>query len=368
MAATQQPTAEHYKRLTLVFKDAFDVVALIQLARFNLDGFHTNDFDTRTIDAFLMDLYDRLDQRDEWNKFLTAARSERKTKGEFVAVCDQVLAYLQTEPPTGDHRDDPMKSVLLLRRLPFVDREGVRAAITDMARDDGWCGLVLVGPKQVGKTYCHEYFAFLRLKKWGNDRLAQVILDQQRDYAMGPADLARTLVLAILKRDEPLPPRQPSSKEDRWASDLAVWLAAQVDLTGARAWVVLDGFDHPDVPPSTHSFIATLIQEATTRGNLRVVLLGYARVMPEHIERNVKREPLSFLTADEIQRFFDELERLRPFRAHPEYMKDGEPAEAFVRGYRALPADDMRVKAVKEALPKVVERLLQITAPVGGEP
>ena len=347
----------------MVFRDAFDVLALIQLARFNLNGYHTNDFDTSTIDAFLMGLYDRLDRRDEWVKFLTAARADRPMNRPLVIVCDEVLASLQVAPSPIVPPPDPIKAVLLLRRLPFADREGVRAAISDMARADGWCGLVVAGPKNVGKSYCHQYVAYLRLNMWDGDRIAQVNLDEQRDYAMGPADLARRLVLAIQKRDEPLPPPQPSSKKDRWASDLAVWLAGQVDLAGVRAWILLDGFDHPDVPPETHSFIATLLGEAATRRNLRVILLGYSQVMPEHIERNIKREPLAFLTANDILNFFNELDGLRPFRVHPQYAIDGKPADAFVQGYLALQADDLRVQAVKEALPKVVERLLQITGP-----
>ncbi|MFI5459805.1 MAG: effector-associated domain EAD1-containing protein [Isosphaerales bacterium] len=107
MAATQQPTPEHYKRLNVVFKDAFDVDALIQLAMYNLGGFHRHDFDKTTIDTFLVDLYERLDRRDEWNTFLTAARKERATNRPFVTVCDEVLAYM--------HRDDPMKTDIHIR-------------------------------------------------------------------------------------------------------------------------------------------------------------------------------------------------------------------------------------------------------------
>jgi hypothetical protein len=122
-----------------------------------------------------------------------------------------------------------------LRGLPFVDCQEVRDAFTDTDRNDGWCGLVLVGPKQVGKTYCRHHLSFLYLKKWKDDRIAQVMLGEQIGYAMKPDELARRLGLTVRRGAQPLPP-QSDSKRDLWASELAVWLANQVDDVGVRVW------------------------------------------------------------------------------------------------------------------------------------
>lgn len=361
----QRLTPDHDRRLTTEFKFAFKVVELVQLAKHHVSGFIPEEMDPRNISHFLIDLFRMLDNRCAWVPFLTAARLDRETNGALVVVVDEVLAYFNS-PSVDGAPADPLTSIVLHHRKPFVDRKAVREAFSEMDRDDGWCGLVVTGPKQVGKTYCQNYLTYLRMKKWTGDRCAHVVLGEQRGYSMSLRELVRQLVLALLPPYEPLPEPQPRSEEVRWASDLAVWLAARIDRTGGRVWVALDGFDHPDVPEATHTFIGALVEEAAQRANLRVLLFGYDRyasVVPDHALSGLKWVPLNYLTADELQEFFDEMERRRPFRALPQYALDAQPADQFVQGYRSLPGvgGALQARVLKEALPKVVGRLLDIT-------
>ena len=369
MANHRNPTSEQWRRLLLEFQEAFDVNDLQVLVRSSFDGLRLEVFARiDTVGNCIQDLFEWANKMGTWVALLAGARGMRPQKRPFMILCDEVIGSLKSDTPP-EVQPVPERSILLSRRLPFVDRKPIRAALLDMAEDDGWCGLVVAGPKQVGKTYCQQFVTYLRSKKWADDRLAQVILERERDYAMTPADLARRLVLAVRRRDEPLPGRLPNQKEDRWASDLAVWVAGQVEQAGERTWLVLDGFDSPDVPPATHSFIATLAEEAANRPNLRLVLLGYSPVLPDHIERNLRREPLTYLTADDLRDFFDELEGLRPFRAHPDYQRAGRPADRFIELYDALGGNtDAKVKALKDALPRIVSDLLLFPQPAGGAP
>ncbi|MCY0726041.1 hypothetical protein OVW19_30320, partial [Klebsiella pneumoniae] len=67
----------------------------------------------------------------------------------------------------------------------------------------------------------------------------------------------------------------PGQSEIRWVEDLVVWLATVV-LREQTGWVVLDGFDHPDVPQLTHDLIAELAKRASQRTEqLGLVLLDY---------------------------------------------------------------------------------------------
>ena len=113
-----------------------------------------------------------------------------------------------------------------------------------------------------------------------------MILERERRLRHDPRRLARRHVLGSGGGMSRSPGGCQSEGRPR-ASDLAVWVAGQVEQAGERTWLVLDGFDSPDVPPRP-SFIATLAEEAANRPNLRLVLLGYSPVLPDHIERPQK--------------------------------------------------------------------------------
>jgi hypothetical protein len=256
----------------------------------------------------------------------------------------------------------------LTRRLPFVDRDDVKMTIEEMADSAGWCGLVVAGPTRVGKTYCREYLAFRRAISWSEDRFAQVVLEQERDDTMAPVEVARRLALGISRTAVEPPPRLPGQKDERWAADLAVWVAGKADESGARVWIVLDGFDREGVLSENHDFIEALAREAANRTNLRLVLLGYTRGLPDDIERSLQRQRLDYLTEANLQQFFDNLDRHCAYRMNPACAELKAAAERFVALYGELPAGDTRrVQALREAFPGIVRDLLRLAGGLPGD-
>lgn len=350
------------------FHESFTISELEVFYREVFNAQLNTEIPTDTLVNAVQGLFCWVERNGQWVRLLTNARQSRPTKQVLVIICTEVLTYLQSEAP-GEPGEDPWQAVLLMRQLPFVDREGIREAVAEMDRPDGWCGLVVEGPRRVGKSYCRELLAYARARApaWATDRLTPVTLERERDYGMTPVELARRLVLAVRRVDVAPPGRLPEQKEERWAADLAVWTAGQADLAEARVWVILDGFGHPDVPEATHDFIAVLAEEAANRSQLRLVLLGYPRTFPDHIERSVRREPLTYLTAEHLKDFFDHLDGRLGYRANPACAKAATAAERLVQLYSGLPSGDERqVEAIRQAFPGIVRDLLRQAN--GGKP
>jgi hypothetical protein len=190
---------------------------------------------------------------------------------------------------------------------------------------------------------------------WQTDALAQINLERSRDYAIAPVDLASRLASSLRLNGAPQP-RLDNQKDERWASDLAVWVVAQAEQARSRAWVVLDGFDPPDLPPATHVFIATLAEEAVCRDALRLVLIGYNRRLHDDIERKLHRVSLDYLSAADLKMFFDDLDVALGYRSKPACQKFVAAADLLLQYYAALP------RLIPTSLAPGLTRLLSSTS------
>jgi hypothetical protein len=360
--------AQFWPRLTTEFESSFDIDELKELYRVTFDARLEIKLRFDTVEHAVSDLFELMDRTGMWIELLRAAQAERPQAATFLAVCGEVLDHFAQEmPAVGGTEGKPLRATLLLRDLPFVDRDSVREAVADMDRPSGWSGLVVRGPRQVGKTYLCEFLGHMKVQSWSGDRIAPVILERERSYAMPLEELARRLALAVRpgQADTNPPPKLLDQKDERWAADLAVWLAGLIDLSGCRVWVVLDGFDHPDVPPPVHELIAGLAEQAAWRANFRLVLLGYAppQPWPDHIERNIRPENLAYVTAAQLREFFAGLDRRLGYRRAAACTTAAAAADRLVELYDALPPGDARqVKALKQALPGVVRDLVKNAA------
>lgn len=360
-------SSDYRARLTAVFASSFDLDELRELYRTSFGSLLDVEVRTDKVRNAVADLFDLMDRRGEWAVLLRAARDVRLHKPPFVEVCEECLQHLAAQTAAaGGATGDPLRSTLLLRNLPFVDRDAVREAVAEMDHPNGWSGLVVKGPPRVGKTYLHEFLSHMKVQAWGADRIAQVILQRERDRAMQAVELARRLALAARPgQADQGPPQLPGQKDERWAADLAVWLAGLVDLCGCRVWVVLAGFNHPDVPPSTHELIAGLAEEAARRANLRLLLLGYAppQPWPDHIERSFRSEDLGYLSAAHLRDYFAALDGRLRFRHCPACAAAAAAADRLVELYGTLPDGDPRqVEALRQVLPGIVRDLVRSAA------
>ena len=191
---------------------------------------------------------------------------------------------------------DPREAVLLLRQLPFVGRQPVRETVFEMVRPDGWSGMAGDRAEQGGKdvsprTLLLSPTGSLGLRSAGqrDSRAREGLPDDPAGAgpAPGPGDRAAGREV----------PGETARAEGRSVGERpGLVQAGRRICPGGRTWIVLDGFDHPDVPQESHSFIATLADEASRRADLRLVLLGYSPELPPYIERN-SAGALSYLDA-----------------------------------------------------------------------
>jgi hypothetical protein len=115
-------------------------------------------------------------------------------------------------------------------------------------------------------------------------------------------------------------PRQEEKMDANWQMMLASWVVNQTRKSDALWWIVLDGFDHPNLPDATRQMVQTLMITAVRNApRLRVVLLGYNEVMlPIKYRRLVEVEEIGEITPNDIHTFFQWLfERRKQVYSEP---------------------------------------------------
>ncbi len=186
-------------------------------------------------------------------------------------------------PPKGGWAapSDPVDELVLRTEMPFLDRHGLRDALRALTFPNSKAIVVVTGPSLSGKSYSAQLVdhVSVKLQKFFTAR-ASVI--PGTGASMKPFRVAKLLALSMgVTRD----PDSEGAKEvdPRSLEALAMWLMAERSQTGRKWWFVLDGFDDPDIPESTHVFLQHLATEATrgiSWGNVCLILLGYPKDRP----------------------------------------------------------------------------------------
>lgn len=199
----------------------------------------------------------------------------------------------------------PFEFCFLNADRPFIDRQDFRKHAANLALDNGRRFLLVNGPQGAGKT--HSYYLLESAAPHLDFRLSIIEIDGDKTATkLGPDAVAGHIARDLLLPDggEEMPLQQ--NVHDRWAEEICQWLKTRLLLSQRRCWIVLDGFDHPDLPPETRQLITMLVEEVDRGLNqVRLVLLDFPpRDLPSRVRPFTHREELHPIDRAELEAFF----------------------------------------------------------------
>ena len=183
---------------------------------------------------------------------------------------------------------DPTQTALLHQRQVIIDRRRLRTAVTDLATDQGYRLLGIHGDPVSGKSYSLQYIMY-QCGRLNHIRVASIDLRDISSTQFGPDDLARQIALQMSVPVETIPTQQAQAA--KWVQELGAWVVGQAQRSDLPWWIVLDGFDAPELPVETKDLIQEIMARAAGNATkLRIVLLSYKEEMaPLHLRRRVNR-------------------------------------------------------------------------------
>jgi hypothetical protein len=308
-----------------------------------------------TITARVLNLINLADGQGFLEKLLTTAaeQPEQQDNIKLQAVTDSLLKRIRERAGARWlESEDPYQACFLHNSRPLVNRSTLRAAITALCSDEGIRVLVVNGDPISGKSYTLQYIVFLA-DKFGNDRVYIDIKDELQT-SFGPDALARSIGLQLNLSPEEIRSIPASPQNARWVMDIRDWIIGASKRNGALWWIILDGFDHPDLPPETHQLIEHLMLHVEkVKPPVRLVLLSYRRPIPRDIRRDIKDETIAPIDRLELAEFFQRLYQLSNKTVTPDDLK-----QIVDKVLDLVPAGDPeRLYSLAEAVEKTAQRL-----------
>jgi hypothetical protein len=213
---------------------------------------------------------------------------------EIAPILQRIAALpkVAAAPAVGD----PFGDLLLAGNLPFLD-------------DKGKAIIVVSGPSKSGKSYSGELINHIGRALPGLTP-AKVSLGEETGALTGPFEAAKSIALAMRVSEEPVIDASEKAPLRR-AQLYADWVLAKRAETGKKWWIVLDGFDDPDLPEMTHAFVQHLalgVTDQAIKGQVFLLLLGYpkervpAAVLPFVIPEELSRDAIGEVDVTEYFR------------------------------------------------------------------
>lgn len=189
---------------------------------------------------------------------------------------ERIASRLREPPP---ELDDPFDAVVLVSKLPFLDRQSTRAALRQFLQRTPLQPVVVVNGPAHGKTFTGDFVDHV-LSPWPKVRHCRVHLEERQGGSTGPAELASDLVATMGGSPASAPPA--NTNLDRWVQDLVNWALSVANASDCSWWFVLDGFNAEELRPDTQLLIAKLAKSLTTgvaRERHRLVLTDFDRTV-----------------------------------------------------------------------------------------
>lgn len=273
-------------------------------------------------------------------------------------VCEAILTAVRARQGARWFAvEDPLKAHFLHDGRAFVDRTDLRTCLADLNQGTGKRVLVVNGDPISGKSYSLRLIA--ELAERHGYQLASVDLKDEVVTKFGPDDLVRSIARQMkLENIDSIPAQQ--SMDSRWVQDLRDWVVGEARTTNQRWWLVLDGFDHRDLPPETQQLIEHLLKQVDTKlPGVRLVLLSYTRPLPREIRRYVLNEQIPPIGRGHLESFFQRL-----FEESGKTFTDGSVAQAVDTVLGLVPAEDPdRLYYLAEAVETVATTLFPKEVP-----
>ncbi len=210
--------------------------------------------------------------------------------------------------------------------LPFLNRDITRIALQqffnpllDVGSGQAARALVVNGPSGSGKTFTGDFLRLLIGLRAGVNGIAEA------DFAVFTGDpltpdrlaihLSKQMGVDEVRAEADLR-RFRATRPERWAKDIAIWLAAEATRTGKTWHLFLDNFHRPGVPEATYIFIDLLLAALENQESiawdvrdpimgvpLRLVLAGHTRNLPEN-NRMLRLDEIKPITTENLKQHF----------------------------------------------------------------
>ena len=261
-----------------------------------------------------------------------------KAVGSYAQYLPAVAGRLRNDKPVvADffRNSTAWETCLLSAALPFLNREVTRVALQqffnplhDANTEQAARALVVNGPLGSGKTFTGDFLRLLIGLQATTDGMAETDFAAMTGEPLTPDRLA----IDLAKQMDVDPARAAADmkrlrnpRPERWAKDIAIWLAAEATNTNKVWHLFLDNFHLPGIPEATYVFIDLLLAALSDQSSigwedirdpimgvpLRLVVAGYKRELPKNNR---------MLRVDEIQPITPEHLKLH-FRRYYKYKK-----------------------------------------------
>jgi len=283
----------------------------------------------------------------------------------------KILAKIQTPPLTWQlNTPDPFETLWLPRLgLPFLNRLKLRESFRRLDAPTGSSVLIINGPPKSGKSYSVELLYHVAQERAApaargvNVPVGLITLQRGMGASLSPEALAQMITTRINSNPKPLPQLNEADSNvtpDRMNVHLCKWIIDNVNNTGEKWWLVLDGLNDPDLTPISRNFISKLVEMLSTgpySKALRLVIIDYpadllAGVNPDQMES----ERLGPIGEVDVELFL----RQQLGKAGGALPSRQAVQAGVILTMLNLPEDDMRLKVLNDRLKAVVENLSKV--------
>lgn len=207
--------------------------------------------------------------------------------------------------------------------LPFLNREITRVALQEFSHplepaDQAARVLIINGPSGSGKSFTGDFLRLLIGLRSATDVVAEA------NFAAFKGELTPDLLAINLGKQMGVDEaravadmrRLRAPQPERWAKNIAIWLAGEANRTKKTWHLFLDNFHLPGVPDATLKFIDLLLAALTDQQSLgwdirdtlngpplRLVLSGYSGQIAENIPL-LRVEEIKPITAEHLKLHF----------------------------------------------------------------
>jgi hypothetical protein len=207
-------------------------------------------------------------ERNDWVPRLTSRARKLNPENQLLAAIDDLIKASATRakslakyvPP------DRCSACLVGQRRVFINRRTFRRVISDMKEDSGPRILYVNGAEGLGKSHSLHLVSYV-VSNGSHTEFGEIDLNRAPSKQIKPHQLAQSLAVRLgfpINDDIFI----QEAQESWWSYDLAAWLARKAEQCGKPCWIVLDGFEHRDVPQATHEFIQHLMHACAKHARL----------------------------------------------------------------------------------------------------
>ncbi len=195
----------------------------------------------------------------------------------------------------------------VLNGLVFVNRKVLRASLRRICIDRDKHVLLIGGPPGTGKSYSVQLIKHIAEANPGVIAVAYIDLKGEQHARFRPEMLARRIMLQMGRSAlvQAVPRLDDAASPAGWIRELCDWLTGEAESSGKTWIVVLDGFNHGDLPANTKDLVVELINRSVGSLALRTVLLSYSpdQVTTVQPAQRIDYETLAPLTRQDLYDF-----------------------------------------------------------------